>query len=40
MSAGCIEPEYVPSSENIADVFTKPLEKVKFVKLRGALGLM
>ena len=31
--------EYVPTEENIADIFTKPLEKKRFQKLRGLLRL-
>ncbi|HEV7738550.1 MAG TPA: Ty1/Copia family ribonuclease HI [Chlamydiales bacterium] len=29
---------YVRSKENIADIFTKPLEKHQFIKLRDYLG--
>jgi transposase InsO family protein len=34
-----IIPWYVPSHENVADTFTKPLASVKFRKFRGGMGL-
>jgi len=34
-----VEPLYVPTADNIADMFTKPLERVKFLGLRKELGL-
>ena len=30
---------HVPGDENPADIFTKPLGRVKFTKFRGMLGL-
>ena len=33
-----IKINYVPSSENLADVMTKPLPRVPFEKFRGDLG--
>lgn len=30
---------HVASAENVADVFTKPLDKVKFTKFRGMMGI-
>jgi hypothetical protein len=39
VSAGYVEPLYVPTADNIADMFTKPLERVKFLGLRKELGL-
>ena len=32
-----VKPEYVPTSNNVADIFTKPLPKKQFEKLRGIL---
>lgn len=34
-----IVPEYIPTDENVADVFTKPLVHVKFSKFRDGLGM-
>ncbi|CAG7853922.1 Retrovirus-related Pol polyprotein from transposon TNT 1-94 Includes: RecName: Full=Protease; Includes: RecName: Full=Reverse transcriptase; Includes: RecName: Full=Endonuclease [Serendipita indica DSM 11827] len=31
--------QHVPTSENVADIFTKPLGRIKFEYLRGKLGL-
>jgi hypothetical protein len=39
VSAGYIDPVYVPTAENVADVFTKPLERPKFLKFRLGLGM-
>jgi len=39
VAAGYIEPFYVPSADNLADMFTKPLDRVKFVGLRDQLGM-
>lgn len=36
---GKIKMEYLPSGDNIADIFTKPLAKVKFVHFVSMLGL-
>ena len=36
---GKIMMNYIPTSENIADIFTKALPKPKFVKFVGMLGL-
>jgi hypothetical protein len=34
-----IEIKHVPGSENVADIFTKPLGRIKFVRFREMLGL-
>lgn len=39
MAMGYIEPIIVPSAENVADMFTNPLEHVKYLGLRRELGL-
>jgi hypothetical protein len=36
---GAIIPEYVPTADNIADMFTKVLAKAPFTKLRALAGL-
>lgn len=36
---GFIEVRHVPGNENPADIFTKPLKRIKFVRFRDALGL-
>ena len=36
---GKMKMDYIPSSENIANIFTKALPKPKFVEFVGALGL-
>jgi histone deacetylase 1/2 len=38
LQRGSFNPTYVPSAENIADVFTKPLAKVPYSHLRGLTG--
>jgi hypothetical protein len=40
MEDGKIEMEYIPTSENIADISTKALPEPKFVKFIGKLGLV
>jgi len=37
---GRIRLEYTPTSDQVADIFTKPLNAEKFVKFRDALGLV
>ena len=32
--------EYIPTSEMVADIFTKPLERIKFEKFRSELGVL
>ena len=34
-----IDLEYVPSADNVSDMFTKPLGRVKFEKFRRRLGI-
>jgi hypothetical protein len=34
-----IEVQYVPTIDNLADVFTKPLPRPAFERFRGFLGL-
>lgn len=34
---GILELVYVPSASNLADIFTKPLDKIKFIPLRDAV---
>nr|VWO95646.1 Alcohol oxidase [Ganoderma boninense] len=38
-SSSEIDVRYVPSKDNVADIFTKPLPRPQFVRLRGFLGL-
>lgn len=38
VAEGAIKIERVISAKNPADIFTKPLDKVKFVKFRGIVG--
>jgi hypothetical protein len=35
---GAIVLSHVPTQDQLADIFTKPLDKATFVRLRGALG--
>lgn len=35
-----VQYEFVPSTENVADIFTKPLARILFEKFRSALGIM
>jgi len=37
---GLLEPEYIPSNENIADIFTKSLPAITFDKHRLGLGML
>ena len=37
-AAGVLQLCYVRSEDNTADIFTKPLDKIKFSKLRSQLG--
>jgi hypothetical protein len=37
---GQISPVYVPTSENVADMFTKPLASTSFEKHRASLGMI
>ena len=39
VSAGYIIAEYVPSAENVADLFTKPLDRSTFTKFVERLGM-
>ena len=32
--------DYIPSSKNLADIFTKPLTRIKFLELRQHLGMI
>ena len=34
-----VELVYIPTADQKADIFTKPLSKDQFVKLRGAIGM-
>ena len=36
---GKIKMNYIPTSENVADIFTKPLPRPKFIEFVGKLGL-
>jgi len=36
---GKIDMKYVPTSDNVADIFTKPLAKPKFIQFVETLGL-
>ena len=36
---GIVDIKYCPTSEMIADIFTKPLSKGRFTVLRNAIGL-
>ena len=40
VQAGTISLTYCPTSDMLADIFTKPLPKLQFEKLRGKLGLI
>jgi hypothetical protein len=37
---GAIKPQYIPTEEQLADIFTKPLVKGKFVWFRDKLGVV
>jgi hypothetical protein len=37
---GQINPVYVPTAENVADMFTKPLAAASFEKHRAGLGMI
>jgi len=37
---GTIQLEYIPTMDQVADIFTKPLNAEKFRKFRDALGLV
>ena len=39
VESGEIKLEYVPTADQVADIFTKPLPVVKFVKFRSGLGI-
>jgi hypothetical protein len=39
VKGGWIKMEYIPTSENVADIFTKALLKPKFTQFVGMLGL-
>jgi hypothetical protein len=39
VEGGRIKMKYIPTSENIADIFTKALSKPKFTQFVGMLGL-
>jgi hypothetical protein len=39
LEKGDIELEYLPTERNTADILTKPLERVKFERLRAQLGI-
>ena len=38
VSRGAVKLSYTPSEENAADMFTKPLDSVKFIKFRKMIG--
>ena len=40
MLKGDVALEYVNTKEQLADIFTKPLDREQFSKIRGELGLM
>ena len=37
---GSVQLKYVPTTEQPADIFTKPLGPDKFVKFRGSIGVV
>eukprot|EP00253_Pinus_taeda_P004507 PITA_04507 len=37
---GSVQLRYVPTTEQLADIFTKPLDPDKFVKFRGSIGVV
>ena len=37
---GILKLDYIPTSDQVADIFTKPLNLEKFTKFRDALGLV
>ena len=39
VESGEIKLEYIPTADQVADIFTKPLPVVKFVKFRSGLGI-
>lgn len=39
IASGFIKIEYVPTGDQVADIMTKPLSKVPFIKFRDLLGL-
>ncbi|KAL3690411.1 hypothetical protein R1sor_016720 [Riccia sorocarpa] len=39
IAAGLIDTKYIPSQSQLADIFTKPLGRIKFLLLREQLGL-
>jgi hypothetical protein len=39
IAKGIIKPVYCPSEDQISDIFTKPLGKIKFTKFREELGI-
>ena len=39
MEQGKVKMEYIPMSENVADIFTKALAKLKFLEFVGKLSL-
>lgn len=39
VSKGVVQPTFVPTHENVADMFTKALDRVKFAKFRKAIGM-
>ena len=40
VARGDIELAYVPTKEQLADIFTKPLDEAKFTYLRNELNIM
>ena len=40
VARGVVRTTYVSTEENVADMFTKPLAKVKFIKFREGAGMV
>jgi len=39
VARGVVKPTFVPTGDNVADMFTKPLDRVKFAKFTQGLGM-
>ena len=37
---GEVKPQYISTDEQVADILTKPLSRIKFVYLRDTMGIM